>query len=179
MPDLTDPPEPPAPSTPAHAAEHRNVERVVRAARERGLAISVRRFGEETRTAADAARAVGCDVAQIVKSLVFVADGEVVVALVSGADRLDAARLGAALGVREVRRATADEAREATGFAIGGIPPLGHDRPIPVLVDERLLAFDLVWAAAGLPDAVFAADPGTLARAAEARVATIAADREP
>ena len=93
------------------------------AAASAGLRIEVERFPEGTRTAADAARAVGCDVAQIVKSLVFVADGDPVIALVSGADRLDPARLAAALGATVVRRADGDEARAATGFAIGGVPP--------------------------------------------------------
>jgi prolyl-tRNA editing enzyme YbaK/EbsC (Cys-tRNA(Pro) deacylase) len=118
---------------------------------------------------------VGCDVAQIVKSLVFVADGTPVLALVSGADRLDTGRLAAELGASDVRRAGADEARQATGFPIGGVPPLGHREPLPVLIDEHLLRHDLVWAAAGLPDAVFSADPRRLAVAAGARTVRVAA----
>jgi prolyl-tRNA editing enzyme YbaK/EbsC (Cys-tRNA(Pro) deacylase) len=140
-----------------------------------GLPIQVERFPEGTRTAADAARAVGCDVAQIVKSLVFIADGEPVLALVSGADRLDPARLAAAVGATVVRRADGDEARTATGFAIGGVPPFGHARPLTIVMDERLLAHDLVWAAAGLPDAVFKASPKELRAAAGASVAALAA----
>jgi prolyl-tRNA editing enzyme YbaK/EbsC (Cys-tRNA(Pro) deacylase) len=155
---------------------HPNVVRVVEAARGAGLEIAVRRFPEGTRTAADAARAVGCDVAQIVKSLVFVADGDAVIALVSGADRLDPARLAAAVGAATVRRADGDEARAATGFPIGGVPPLGHARRLTVLMDEHLLAHDEVWAAAGLPDAVFPAEPAALGRAAGARTARLAAD---
>jgi Cys-tRNA(Pro) deacylase len=155
--------------------DHPNVERVTRTAAERGLSIAVQRFPAGTRTAQDAARAVGCDVAQIVKSLVFVADGAVVIALVSGADRLDVARLAAVLGAETVRRAGADEAREATGFSIGGIPPLGHRTRVPVIIDERLLEHETVWAAAGLPDAVFAVAPAALAEAAQARVAAVAA----
>jgi len=157
--------------------DHPNVIRVVRAAAAAGLAITVQRFPEGTRTAVDAARAVGCEVAQIVKSLVFVADGAPVIALVAGDDRLDPVRLASALGASHARRADGDEARLATGYAIGGVPPLGHASPIPVLIDERLLAHETVWAAAGLPDAVFAVDPRALARAAGASPVAIAADR--
>jgi prolyl-tRNA editing enzyme YbaK/EbsC (Cys-tRNA(Pro) deacylase) len=153
---------------------HPNVARVVSAAAHAGLAIEVRRFADETRTAADAARAVGCEVGQIVKSLVFIADGDAVLALVSGAHQLDPERLAAALGASEVRRAIGDEARRATGFAIGGVPPLGHATSLTVLVDRHLLNQPVVWAAAGLPDAVFAADPSHLARAAGAREADLA-----
>jgi prolyl-tRNA editing enzyme YbaK/EbsC (Cys-tRNA(Pro) deacylase) len=156
--------------------EHANVSRVVAAAADAGLAITVTRFPEGTRTATDAARAVGCDVAQIVKSLVFVAADAPVVALVSGADRLSVARLASVLGVDadSVRRATGDEARAATGYAIGGVPPLGHAQPLSVLMDRALLGFDLVWAAAGLPDAVFSVSPTQLQRAARAQVVDIA-----
>jgi prolyl-tRNA editing enzyme YbaK/EbsC (Cys-tRNA(Pro) deacylase) len=104
------------------------------------------------------------------------ADGAPVVALVSGAHQLDTALLAAELGASEVRRATGDEARQATGYAIGGVPPLGHARPVPVLIDRRLLEHEVVWAAAGLPDAVFAVDPRQLARAAAAREAELAAE---
>jgi prolyl-tRNA editing enzyme YbaK/EbsC (Cys-tRNA(Pro) deacylase) len=149
--------------------------RVLAAAASAGLPIEVERFPEGTRTAADAARAVGCNVAQIVKSLVFIADGEPVIALVSGADRLDPARLAAAVGATVVRRADGDEARTATGFAIGGVPPFGHTLPLTIVMDERLLAHDLVWAAAGLPDAVFKASPRELRAAAAASVAALAA----
>jgi prolyl-tRNA editing enzyme YbaK/EbsC (Cys-tRNA(Pro) deacylase) len=156
--------------------EHANVSRVVAAAADAGLAISVTRFPEGTRTATDAARAVGCDVAQIVKSLVFVAGEAPVVALISGADRLSVARLASVVGVEadSVRRATGDEARAATGYAIGGVPPLGHAQPLSVLMDRALLRFDLVWAAAGLPDAVFSVSPAELQRAARAQVVDIA-----
>jgi Cys-tRNA(Pro) deacylase len=153
---------------------HPNVERVVAAARAAGLEISVERFPAGTRTAEDAARAVGCHVGQIVKSLVFVADGRPVLALVSGANRLDPQRLAAALDAVHARRADGDEAREATGYAIGGVPPLGHRTPLPVLVDRDLLAHERVWAAAGLPDAVFAVPPDDLVRASGGQVAEIA-----
>ena len=155
---------------------HPNVVRVTAAAAEAGLQIDVQRFPEGTRTAEDAARAVGCEVGQIVKSLVFMADGEPVLALVSGADRLDPERLATALGASEARRATGDEARAATGFAIGGVPPLGHATSLTVLVDRGLLSHETVWAAAGLPDAVFAVAPAELVRASGGRVADLAAD---
>jgi prolyl-tRNA editing enzyme YbaK/EbsC (Cys-tRNA(Pro) deacylase) len=158
---------------------HPNVARVVAAASEAGLEIDVERFPDGTRTAADAARAVGCDVAQIVKSLVFVADAEPVLALASGANRVDPGLLAQALGAGEVRRADGDEARAATGFAIGGVPPFGHDRPLTVLIDRDLLAHDRLWAAAGLPDAVFAIAPDALILASGGRVVELAAPALP
>ena len=158
---------------------HPNVQRVAQAAASAGLLIEVVRFPHGTRTAEDAASAVGCSVAQIVKSLVFVVDGDPVVALVSGKDRLDPGRLAAAMHGSHVRRADGNEVRAATGFAIGGVPPLGHVRPLPILIDEQLLAHAVVWAAAGLPDAVFRVAPQDLARAAGARPASLAADPIP
>jgi Cys-tRNA(Pro) deacylase len=155
-------------------AAHPNVERVVAAARGAGLTIEVVRFAAGTRTAADAARAVGCDVAQIVKSLVFVADERPIIALVSGRNRLDAERLATALSAREVRRADGDEVRRATGYAIGGVPPFGHATQLTVLMDRDLTRHAGLWAAAGLPDAVFAIDPGDLQRASGARLADLA-----
>jgi prolyl-tRNA editing enzyme YbaK/EbsC (Cys-tRNA(Pro) deacylase) len=146
------------------------VERFRQAADPTGLTIDVRRFPQETRTARAAADAVGCDVAQIVKSLVFVADGEPFLALTSGGNQADLTRLAGVLGAREVRRADADEVRSATGFAIGGTPPFGHPRPLTVLVDTDLLAFDEVWAAAGAPDAVFVLSPKDLVAASGGRV---------
>ena len=140
-----------------------------------GLVIEVVRFPAGTRTAEDAARAVGCRVGQIVKSLVFVVDGDPVVALVSGADRLDPARLAAAMQATHVRRAEGDEVREATGFSIGGVPPLGHPKPLRTLVDEDLLGYEVVWAAAGTPHAVFPIEPKELARLAGGRVVRLAA----
>ena len=153
---------------------HPKLGRVAEAAQLAGLSISVRRFPEGTRTADDAARAIGCSVAQIVKSLVFMADDVPVMALLSGADRLDPDRLAAATGAADVRRATGDEARAATGFAIGGVPPFGHDRDLTVLVDRGLLAHPEVWAAAGLPDAVFPISPDDLVRVSGGRVEDLA-----
>lgn len=155
-------------------AAHPNVARVVAAARDAGLAIEVVRFPEGTRTATDAARAVGCDVAQIVKSLVFIADATPVLALVSGANRLDTGRLAAVLEAREVRRADGDEVRGATGYAIGGVPPFGHAAPLTVVMDRDLTRHATLWAAAGLPDAVFEIGPGDLERASSARLADLA-----
>lgn len=151
-------------------------DRVAAAAAAAGLQIAVRRFAEGTRTAEDAARAVGCDVAQIVKSLVFEADGKPVIALISGADRLDPIRLASALGAERVERPGGDAVRAATGYAIGGVPPIGHLRPLPILMDRRLLQHAVVWAAAGLPDAVFSIEPHDLLRASGARVADLAVD---
>ena len=152
---------------------HRNVAKLTAAAAELGLSVETKEFPEGTRTAEDAARAIGCEVAQIVKSLVFLLDGEPVVALVSGANRLDDARLAAALGGTEVARADADTVRKATGYPIGGVPPFGHDRRLPTAVDEDLLRFDVVWAAAGTPRDVFPIAPGELVRATGGAVAPL------
>jgi prolyl-tRNA editing enzyme YbaK/EbsC (Cys-tRNA(Pro) deacylase) len=165
-------------TVPGGEPQHPNVQRVVQAAASAGLLIEVVRFPHGTRTAEDAARAVGCSVAQIVKSLVFMVDGNPVVALLSGADRLDPVRLAAAMSGSQVRRAEGDEVRAATGYAIGGVPPLGHARPLPILIDEHLLSHAEVWAAAGLPDAVFRVAPHALEHAAGARRAVIAADTD-
>lgn len=153
---------------------HPNVSRVVEAAAREGLAIEVRRFPEGTRTAADAARAVGCEVAQIVKSLVFIADDRPIVALVSGANRVDLDRLVAAVDAASARRADGDEARSATGFAIGGVPPFGHAAGTTIVVDGDLLKHEIVWAAAGLPDAVFEVRPQDLVRASGGAVVDLA-----
>ena len=153
---------------------HPNVSRVVAAASDAGLRIEVERFPEGTRTAADAARAVGCEVGQIVKSLVFMADASPILALASGANRVDPRRLGEAVDAGEVRRADGDEARAATGFAIGGIPPFGHEHPLTVLIDRDLLSHDRLWAAAGLPDAVFAITPDALVQASGGRIVELA-----
>lgn len=153
---------------------HPKMERVIRAAADQGLAIEVRRFPEGTRTAADAAAAIGCEIGQIVKSLVFVAGGQPMVVLVRGDDRVDTDRLARVVEAPSARRAQAEEAGGATGFSIGGIPPFGHERPLPVLVDEGLLRHAVVWAAAGLADAVFAITPADLVRVASGRVVSIA-----
>lgn len=145
-------------------------ERFVARAGALGLEVEPRRFPDGTRTARDAAAAVGCALDQIVKSLVFVADGRHVLALTAGSRRVDTDRLAAALGVSEVRKADADEARAATGYAIGGTPPFGHDTALVTLMDPRLLDFDTVWAAAGTPTDVFPLPSQRLAELAGARV---------
>ncbi len=121
----------------------------------------VKRFPEGTRTAEDAARAIGCSLGQIVKSLVFLAEGRPVVALISGANRLDPERLGRLAGL-PVAKADAETTRRATGFAIGGVPPFGHLHPLAIYVDRDLLGYGVVWAAAGRPDSVFAIAPDRL-----------------
>jgi prolyl-tRNA editing enzyme YbaK/EbsC (Cys-tRNA(Pro) deacylase) len=143
----------------------KSIGRVEEAAREMGVTIEVRWFPQGTKTAGDAARAVGCEVGQIVKSLVFVADGEPFLALTSGANRADPDRLAGLLAASEVRRGTPEEARAATGFAIGGTPPFGHPRRLRVLVDRDLLSYEELWAAAGTPDAVFPIGPARLLEA--------------
>jgi len=155
------------------ATTHPNTERVRDAARAAGLTIEVREFPEGTRTADDAARAIGCTVDQIVKSLVFLVDDEPVIALVSGAHRLDEAALLAAHGATEIARADADTVRSATGYPIGGVPPFGHPSPLPTYMDPHLLTFDVVWAAAGTPRHVFAVDPADLRAATRAEAADI------
>jgi prolyl-tRNA editing enzyme YbaK/EbsC (Cys-tRNA(Pro) deacylase) len=129
---------------------HSTAQKVQDRLRDVDLEVEVRELQDSTRTAVDAAAAVGCDVAQIVKSLVAVSGGEPVLCLVAGDRRLELGRIGA-----DARMATADEVRAATGFAVGGVPPLGHDRPLRILVDASLCRFDTVWCAAGTPRAVF------------------------
>ncbi|MFJ9927342.1 Cys-tRNA(Pro) deacylase, prolyl-tRNA editing enzyme YbaK/EbsC [Streptomyces misionensis] len=121
-----------------------------------------RRFPEGTRTAVEAAAAVGCELSQICKSLVFAADGVPVLVLMDGASRVDVERVRAELGVRKVGRADAQAVREVTGYAIGGVPPFGHRTRTRVLADRSLLAHDVVWAAAGTPYAVFPIEPEEL-----------------
>lgn len=150
------------------------VNRVAAAARAAGLPIEVRIMPASTRTAEEAAAACGCDVAQIVKSLIFKgkASGKPYLLLVSGKNRVNEKAVAGALG-EEIVRPDADFVRAATGFAIGGIPPLGHATPIIPWIDEDLLQFGTVWAAAGTPSAVFPVDPKALARATGAAVISI------
>jgi prolyl-tRNA editing enzyme YbaK/EbsC (Cys-tRNA(Pro) deacylase) len=146
------------------------IDRFLEAARVLGHPVQARRFPEGTKTAEDAARAIGCDVGQIVKSLVFMADGRPVLALTGGANRADVGRLAELIGAAEVRRASPEEARGATGFAVGGTPPFGHPERIRTFLDRDLLAFEEVWAACGTPDSVFQTTPGELQRTALAEV---------
>ena len=144
---------------------HPNVTRVVEAAREKGLDISPRRFPDGTKTAADAAAAIGVDIGQIVKSLIFAVDGEVVLAYVSGANQLDEKKLALAAGGLKCARVDADVVRETTGFPIGGVPPFGHMKQLRVFIDPDLLQFDEVWAAAGTWNDVFGIEPHKLVEA--------------
>ncbi|HXV44369.1 MAG TPA: YbaK/EbsC family protein [Anaerolineae bacterium] len=145
---------------------HSTAQKVAAAARELGLDISIKEFDKTTRTAEDAAKAIGCTVAQIVKSLLFVVGDQPIVALVSGPNRLDEAKLAALCGVgkKKVKRADADMVRTATGFAIGGVPPFGHQTRLPVYIDQDFWQFEVIWAAAGTPNAVFAITPDELGR---------------
>lgn len=152
---------------------HRNSQRVADAAAAMGLAIDVTRFPEGTRTAEDAARAIGCEVGAIVKSLVLDSDEGPLLVLTSGANRADEKKVGHALGRGRVRRADTDTARAATSYPIGGTAPFGHPAPLPTLLDADLLAYEEVWAAAGTPDSVFAIAPEDLVRATGATVADV------
>jgi len=169
---------PAVPETPTTAA----TQRVIDAAARKGVTLDIHVFDESTHTAAEAAAAVGAELGQIVKSLVFVFPQpddslEPVLCLVSGPNRVDLARLAAVSGEPDVRRASANEARELTGFTIGGIPPIGHGRAIRVIMDPDLGRFPVVWAAAGTPSAVFPVPPATLRMLSNAHVAPICEER--
>jgi prolyl-tRNA editing enzyme YbaK/EbsC (Cys-tRNA(Pro) deacylase) len=139
-----------------------------------GVRTRVIEFAESTRTAEEAAAAIGTEVAQIVKSLVFMAGDAPVLALVSGTNRLDTARLREWTG-DPPRRANADEVRAATGFAIGGVPPIGHPQPLRTFIDRDLMQYDEIYAAAGTPHAVFAITPDELVRISGGHVTDLAA----
>ncbi len=144
---------------------HPNVARVMQAARDSGLEIEVRKFPEGTKTAQDAANAIGVTVGQIVKSLVFGVDDEIVMALVSGSNQLDEKKLAAAAGGAKCSRVDADAVRAATGFPIGGVPPLGLATQMRIFIDPDLMQYDEVWAAAGTWNDVFSVSPRELATA--------------
>lgn len=151
--------------------------RVQEALAAQGFAFEVREFPDSTRTSAEAAAAVGCAVGEIAKSLVFrgAESGDAVLIIASGANRVDPAKAEALLG-EAIKRADADFVREATGFAIGGVPPLGHDRPLVTLIDEDLLAYEEVWAAAGTPNAVFRLSPKDLGDLTGGRIGDLKQD---
>jgi prolyl-tRNA editing enzyme YbaK/EbsC (Cys-tRNA(Pro) deacylase) len=140
-------------------------------ARQLGLEVQVQRLEASTRTVKEAAEAVGCTADEIAKAIVFVADGDPVLCVASGRHRIDTDKLADLLDVAEVRIAAADEVRAATGYAIGGVPPFGHD--LPVLFDESLMEHDQIWAAAGDPNSLFCVDPRRLADCTEARVVAV------
>lgn len=150
--------------------QHPNVTRVIEAGQKLGLTITTRRFPEGTKTAQDAANAIGVAVGQIVKSLVFAVDGEIVMAYVSGANQLDEKKLAAASGGAKCARVDADAVREATGFPIGGVPPFGHSMQLRIFIDPDLLQYHEVWAAAGTWNDVFPIVPNDLVRASGALV---------
>ena len=149
---------------------HPNVTRVAAAAAEFGLTIEPQRFPEGTKTAADAAAAIGVDVGQIVKSLIFAVDGEVVLAYVSGVNQLDEQKLAHAAGGSNCSRVDATTVYETTGFPIGGVPPFGHKTDLRIFIDPDLLQYDEVWAAAGTWHDVFAIVPDDLVRASGGKI---------
>jgi prolyl-tRNA editing enzyme YbaK/EbsC (Cys-tRNA(Pro) deacylase) len=148
-------------------------ERVLTAARELGLQLAMTKFDRPTRTVGEAAEAVGCQPAKIAKSIVFVADGDPVVVVASGARRIDAEALCSVLDCAEARPASPEEVRAATGFSPGGVPPFSHG--LPVVIDQALLAEGRVWAAGGDGNTVFEVDANKLAACTGATVAPIGA----
>jgi len=146
-------------------------DKVINEARELGLDVNVQTLERSTATVGEAAGAVGCEEAQIAKSLVFLADGDPVLCIASGAHRVDRSRLAEVLDAVEVTQASADQVRAATGFAVGGVPPIGHG--LPVVLDEALLAHEKVWAAAGDGYSLFCVDPRELRRCTQATVAPV------
>ena len=160
-------------------SDHPAHRRVREAATRKGVEIEIVTFPESTHTAQDAARALGVELGQIVKSLVFAAPAdddrlEPVIALVSGSNRVDVARLAAVLSEPRLRRATAREVGDLTGFVIGGVPPIGFGRPVRVVMDPDLGRYPVVWAAAGTQNAVFGVPPAALRALADAEVAPLA-----
>ncbi len=153
-----------------------SIERVMEAARLAGLDIAIKRMGASTRTSDEAAQQCGCSVAQIMKSLIFQGEtsGRLYLFLLQGSSRLSVPKAEALAGER-LARADPRLIRERTGFAIGGVSPIGHLEPVPAFAENALLAHDFVWAAAGAHDAVFRAEPGALLKAAGATPADIAA----
>ena len=145
---------------------HPSIQKVTNAAQELGLVIEIKEFAQTTRTAQEAADTIGCELGQIVKSLCFTVNDEPIMALLSGTNQLDERKLATLLGVgpKKVKRASADAVKAATGFSIGGVPPFGHLTPMTIFVDEDLLQFEEVWAAAGTPFAVFAIAPDDLVK---------------
>lgn len=164
--------DPAAGDAPVLSASARKVQDAIRA---RGFTYEVFELSVPVRTSADAAREVGCEVAQIAKSIVFrAADGRGVLVIASGANRVDEAAV-TALIAQPIGRATPDFVREVTGYAIGGIPPVGHATDLITLVDEDLLKLPAVWAAAGHPNALFRLEPADLPKLSGGRVARVAA----
>ncbi|MEA2573332.1 MAG: hypothetical protein QOH93_630 [Chloroflexia bacterium] len=148
-------------------------ERVQEAVDALGLDVTVLRLPDSTRTALEAARAVGCDVGAIAKSLLFVADDQPVLVICAGDRRVDTAKLALVLGAHHAAMAPASEVRRVTGYAIGGVPPLGLAMPVRTLFDSTLLRWPLIYAAAGAHDALFSVDPRRLLEASGAEIADV------
>jgi prolyl-tRNA editing enzyme YbaK/EbsC (Cys-tRNA(Pro) deacylase) len=154
---------------------HPRAREFAEAARDRyGFDPDVEEFPEGTKTAADAAAAIGCSVAQIASSIVLDTDEGLVVAVTSGANRVDSAKVAETVGVASAALADADRVRSVLGWSIGGVPPFCHATAVPVVLDETLLEHDRVWAAAGTPEAVFPVAPDRLRELSDARPAVIA-----
>ncbi|MBF6613148.1 MAG: YbaK/EbsC family protein [Chloroflexi bacterium] len=153
-------------------------ERVQQALDALGLKAIVVRLPESTRTAPEAAKAVGCDVGAIAKSLLFMADGEAVLVICGGNRRVDPARVARLVGASQVKMAPVEEVRRITGYAIGGVPPIGHPTHIRTLIDRELLNCEIVYAAAGAHDALFPVDPKRLREASGAEVADVTSRAE-
>jgi prolyl-tRNA editing enzyme YbaK/EbsC (Cys-tRNA(Pro) deacylase) len=149
-----------------------SVRRVYDALAAQGVEPRIVEFPESTRTAVEAAAAIGTTVEQIVKSLAFAAGDETLIVLASGANRVDTARLEKIVG-KPIRRADAERVRQKTGYAIGGVPPLGYPGPLQVYVDQDLLLHDEVWAAAGTPNSVFRISPSELVRVSNGRIVDV------
>jgi prolyl-tRNA editing enzyme YbaK/EbsC (Cys-tRNA(Pro) deacylase) len=150
-------------------------ERVQEALHEAGIDVKVLRLSESTRTAVEAAQAVGCEIGAIAKSLLFMAGGEPLLVICSGDRRVDQAKVSALVGASSAKMATLDDVRRYTGYAIGGVPPMGLATPIRTLMDERLLQWPVIYAAAGAHDALFPIDPKVLADKSGATLADVVA----
>ena len=146
-----------------------SVQRVMSALAEQDIRVTPTEFAESTRTAEDAAAAIGTTVGQIVKSLIFMHEQQPILLLVSGPNRVDVAAVNKRLGM-ELARASADQVRAASSFSIGGVAPVGHPTPLPTWIDADLLSYELVWAAAGTPNTVFPINPEELRRITRAEV---------
>jgi prolyl-tRNA editing enzyme YbaK/EbsC (Cys-tRNA(Pro) deacylase) len=148
-------------------------ERLQETLREMGINIEVVRLSDSTRTAPEAAAAVGCDLGAIAKSLLFMADGEPLLVICGGDRRVDTAKVAALVGASNVKMSSVEDVRRLTGYAIGGVPPLGHISPLKKLMDDRLLRWPLIYAAAGAHDALFPIDPATLSEKSGALLADV------
>jgi Cys-tRNA(Pro) deacylase len=153
-------------------------ERVQAALRDVGVDAKVLRLSDSTRTAVEAAQAVGCEVGAIAKSLLFMADGEPLLVICGGDRRVDTTRVTELVGAKSVKMAPAEEVRRITGYAIGGVPPLGHATTVKKLMDRRLLRWPTIYAAAGAHDALFPIEPDLLARVSGATLADVVSDGE-